>query len=97
MAQSEAATADLEILANPIRLQLLDVLVRKGGRVCVYDLEASVPVKQPTVSHHLRLLRDAGLVSSDKQGLYAFYRVNRDAFDALRSRIVERLTALGGQ
>ena len=94
MAEAERATADLEILAHPIRLQLLDVLARKAGEVCVCDLEAAVPVKQPTVSHHLKLLRDAGLVSSERQGLYAYYRVNRDALHALRGRIAERLAAL---
>lgn len=94
-AQARRATADLEILAHPVRMQLLDVLTRKEGTVCVCDLEAAVPVKQPTVSHHLRLLREAGLVHSEKQGLYAYYRVDRDALGSLRSRITERLAAFG--
>jgi ArsR family transcriptional regulator len=95
MAEAERATADLEILANPIRMQLLDMLARKEGTVCVCDLEAAVPVKQPTVSHHLKLLREAGLVHSEKQGLYVYYRVNRDALDGLRDRIATRLATLG--
>ena len=95
MAEAARATADLEILAHPIRMQLLDILARKEGTVCVCDLEAAVPVKQPTVSHHLRLLRQAGLVHSEKQGLYAYYRVDRSALDGLRSRIAERLAAFG--
>ena len=95
MAEAARATSDLEVLAHPIRLQLLDVLARKEGTVCVCDLEAAVPVKQPTVSHHLKLLRDAGLVHSERQGLYAYYRVDRDAVGALRARISERLAALG--
>lgn len=86
---------DFAILAHPIRLQLLDVLARNEGRVCVCDLEAAVPVKQPTVSHHLRLLREAGLVESEKSGLWAYYRVNRDALQAARARIAEELDALG--
>jgi ArsR family transcriptional regulator, arsenate/arsenite/antimonite-responsive transcriptional repressor len=95
-AEAERATADLEILAHPIRMQLLDMLVRKGdGEVCVCDLEGEVSVKQPTVSHHLKLLREAGLVTSERRGLYAYYRVNRSALDALRGRIVQRLDALG--
>jgi ArsR family transcriptional regulator, arsenate/arsenite/antimonite-responsive transcriptional repressor len=94
--EAERATADLEILAHPIRMQLLDMLVRReGGEVCVCDLEGGVAVKQPTVSHHLKLLREAGLVSSERRGLYAYYQVNRDALDALRGRISERLAALG--
>jgi ArsR family transcriptional regulator len=95
MVEAERATADLEILAHPIRMQLLDVLARKEGTVCVCDLEAAVPVKQPTVSHHLRLLREAGLVHSERQGLYAYYRVDREALDGLRDRISTRLAALG--
>lgn len=94
MAEAERATADLDILAHPVRLQLLDMLARKEGTVCVCDLEAGVPVKQPTVSHHLKLLRDAGLVTSERQGLYAYYRVDRDALGALRARIADRLAAL---
>ena len=87
-------TADLEILAHPVRLQLLDVLLRNEGRVCVCDLDAAVPVKQPTVSHHLKLLREAGLVSSEKHGVWVYYRVRRDALAALRGRIVAGLEGL---
>jgi ArsR family transcriptional regulator len=93
--RAQQLTDDLGILAHPIRLQLLDVLARNEGRVCVCDLEAAVPVKQPTVSHHLRLLREAGLVESERQGLWAYYFVNRDALDALRARIADGLDALG--
>lgn len=95
MAAATRATADLEILAHPIRMQLLDMLVRKEGQVCVCDLEAAVPVKQPTVSHHLKLLREAGLVHSERQGLYAYYRVDRAQLTALRERITTRLASLG--
>ena len=78
---------ELEQLAHPVRLQLLDVLTRNEGRVCVCDLEAAVPVKQPTVSHHLRLLREAGLVESEKVGQWVYYRIKRDAARALRDRV----------
>jgi ArsR family transcriptional regulator len=88
---AERDAADFDILAHPVRLQLLDVLARNGGKVCVCDLEAAVPVKQPTVSHHLRLLREAGLVESEKIGVWAYYRVDREAWGALRRRIDARL------
>ncbi len=78
---------DFEVLSHPVRLQLLDVLVRNEGRVCVCDLEAAVPVKQPTVSHHLKLLRAAGLIEREKVGLWAYYRVNRTALVGLRERL----------
>jgi len=95
MAQAMKATADLEILANPVRMKLLDLLLRKQDDVCVCDLESAVPVKQPTVSHHLGLLRRAGLVHSERRGLYVYYRVERRALDALRERIAARLAAMG--
>ncbi len=82
---------DFDVLAHPIRLQLLDVLARNEGRVCVCDLEAAVPVKQPTVSHHLKLLRAAGLIEREKVGLWAYYRVNRQALARLRERMVATL------
>lgn len=86
--------SDLEILAHPIRIQLLDVLVKHEGKVCVCDLEAAVPVKQPTVSHHLRLLREAGLIESEKQGLWVYYLVRRAELAALRERITQQLKQL---
>ncbi len=84
---------DFEVLSHPVRLQLLDVLARNEGRVCVCDLEAAVPVKQPTVSHHLKLLRAAGLIEREKVGLWAYYRVNRPALARLRERLSGMLAA----
>ena len=85
---------DFDLLAHPVRVQLLDVLARNEGRVCVCDLEASVPVKQPTVSHHLRLLRDAGLVESEKVGQWVYYRISREAWRELRGRVMRTLDGL---
>ena len=85
--------SDHQILGHPIRLQILDILTRQGGQVCVCDIEASVPVKQPTVSHHLRLLREAGLIDVERHGLWAYYYVNGEALAALQSRITAQLAA----
>src|SRR5215207_7967596 len=87
-------TDDLLILAHPIRIQILTMLARSDSQVCVCDLEAALPVKQPTVSHHLRLLRDAGVIDCERHGLFAYYFVNRTALAALRSRILEPLDQL---
>lgn len=62
-------------IGDPIRVQLLDVLRTHAGKVCVCELVPLFDVSQPTVSHHLRVLRDAGLVESEKQGLWAYYYV----------------------
>ncbi|MGH7713978.1 MAG: ArsR/SmtB family transcription factor [Gemmatimonadaceae bacterium] len=86
---------DFDVLAHPVRLQLLDVLARNEGRVCVCDLEAAVPVKQPTVSHHLKLLRAAGLIEREKVGLWAYYRVERTTLARLRERLSATLALYG--
>jgi ArsR family transcriptional regulator, arsenate/arsenite/antimonite-responsive transcriptional repressor len=93
--QAREVSMDFEVFAHPVRLQLLDMLAHNAGRVCVCDLEASVPVKQPTVSHHLRLLREAGLVESERVGQWMYYRVSRDALAALRARVTRTLARLG--
>jgi len=90
----EGLSLDLEVLAHPIRLRLLSVLARADGKVCVCDLEGVVPVKQPTVSHHLKRLREAGLVDSEKRGLWTYHHVRRDAVRALRERLTVGLSML---
>ena len=88
---AERLAEDMQLLGHSVRLQLLDVLARNEGRVCVCDLEAAVPVKQPTVSHHLRILREAGLVEAEKVGQWMFYRVRREQLTALRNRLAGQL------
>ena len=82
------------LLAHPVRIQILDILAHYGGSACVCDLEEALPVKQPTVSHHLKILRDAGLIDCERQGLWAYYFVQREALAALRARIANQLDAL---
>jgi ArsR family transcriptional regulator, arsenate/arsenite/antimonite-responsive transcriptional repressor len=93
-ADAEQLSDDFQILGHPVRLQILDVLARHAGQVCVCDLEAAVPVKQPTVSHHLKLLREAGLVDSERHGQWAYYFIKRDAFGALREHVAQCLGGL---
>ena len=70
-------------LGDPVRLQLVDVLRRHAGKVCVCELVPLFDLSQPTVSHHLKVLRDAGLVGSERQGLWAYYYVIPDALEDL--------------
>ena len=91
---AKALSDDLTILGHPIRLQILDMLAQHDGQVCVCDLESALPVKQPTVSHHLKLLREAGLIDCERKGLWAYYFVKRDALAALRGRILAALDAM---
>ena len=66
-------------LGDPIRVQLVDVLDRHAGKVCVCELVPLFDLSQPTVSHHLKVLRDAGIVGSERRGLWAYYYVIPDA------------------
>src|SRR5688500_2245940 len=70
-------------LGDPIRLQLVDVLRQHAGEVCVCELTPLFEVGQPTVSHHLKVLRDAGIVDSERSGLWAYYYVLPEALEEL--------------
>ena len=70
-------------LGDPIRLQLVDVLRKHAGKVCVCELVPLFDLSQPTVSHHLKVLRDAGIVGSERQGLWAYYYVIPDTLKEL--------------
>jgi ArsR family transcriptional regulator len=70
-------------LGDPIRLQLVDVLRKHAGKVCVCELLPLFDISQPTLSHHLKKLRDAGIVDSERQGLWAYYYVKAEALDEL--------------
>jgi ArsR family transcriptional regulator len=70
-------------LGDPIRLELVDVLRKHAGKVCVCELVPLFDLSQPTVSHHLKVLRDAGLVDSERRGLWAYYYVIPDALEEL--------------
>jgi ArsR family transcriptional regulator len=66
-------------LGDPVRLQLVDVLRKHAGEVCVCELVPLFEISQPTLSHHLKKLREAGIVDSERRGLWAYYYVVPDA------------------
>jgi ArsR family transcriptional regulator len=70
-------------LGDPVRLQLVDVLRKHAGKVCVCELVPLFDLSQPTVSHHLKVLRQAGIVGSEREGLWAYYYVMPDALKEL--------------
>ncbi len=72
-------------LGDPVRLQLVDVLRENAGNVCVCELVPLFDLSQPTISHHLKVLRDAGIVGSERRGLWAYYYVERTALEELSS------------
>ena len=79
----------LKALADPTRLRILSLLSRHEGEVCVFEIVESFTLEQPTISHHLRILRDAGLVDCRKKGLWAYYYVRRDALKRAQEVINE--------
>lgn len=84
-AAAERLAAVAKALSDPVRLQIVDVLRRHAGEVCVCELQPLFDISQPTLSHHLKKLRDAGLVGVERKGLWAFYYVNPDILEDLSS------------
>src|SRR5690349_16852130 len=70
-------------LGDPIRLQLVDVLRKHAGQVCVCELVPLFDISQPTLSHHLKKLRAAGIVDCERRGLWAYYYVLPEALQEL--------------
>jgi ArsR family transcriptional regulator len=83
--EAERMATIAKALGDPIRLQLVDVLRKHAGKVCVYELVPLFDVSQPTVSHHLKVLRQAGIVGSERVGLWAYYYVEPEALEELSS------------
>lgn len=64
-------------LGDETRLEILALLSVAEGELCAYEIEEHFELSQPTISHHLKLLRDAGLLSSEKRGLWVYYALER--------------------
>jgi ArsR family transcriptional regulator len=87
----EAAAAGLaqvfKALADPVRLRLVSLIgAHQGGEVCVCELTDAFDLTQPTISHHLRVLREAGIIGSERRGTWVYYR--------LQPAVLERMAAL---
>ena len=81
--QAARMAAVAKALGDPIRLQLVDVLRRHAGEVCVCELVPLFDISQSTLSHHLSKLREAGIVDSERRGVRAYYYVNPGALAEL--------------
>jgi ArsR family transcriptional regulator len=85
-AERELLAAQFKALADPARVGIVNLL-SAGDEACVCTLTEALGLSQPTVSHHLRLLREAGLVQVDKRGTWSWYRLDADALAALRGAL----------
>ena len=88
---AEALATAFKALADPGRLRLLSfIAAQPAGEACVCHVTAPVGLSQPTVSHHLRLLHEAGLLEREKRGTGVYYRVVPDRLEELRAALATR-------
>ena len=86
--QADQVSTLLKALADPVRLRLMSlVLSHVGGEACVCDLTGAFELSQPTISHHLKVLHDAGLLDRDKRGVWVYYRARQGALDSIAALI----------
>lgn len=89
LADRSVDAALFKALADPHRLTIIATLARAEDEVCVCDFTSALPLNQPTVSHHLKILREANLVTCERRGTWVYYRIASGA----RERIDVALNA----
>lgn len=85
--KSAELAALAKALADPNRIEILRLLAGQEGPLCACDIVGHVDLSQPTVSHHLKVLREAGLLKSGKSGLWSFYSIDPSATEALEALV----------
>jgi ArsR family transcriptional regulator, arsenate/arsenite/antimonite-responsive transcriptional repressor len=86
--QAEQVAPLLKALADPVRLRLMSLVAsHAGGEACVCDLNGAFDLSQPTISHHLKVLYDAGLLDREKRGVWVYYRARTNALLSLGALI----------
>jgi len=96
---AKALAGVFKALSDPVRLRLLSLIASyEGGEACVCDLTGPFDVTQPTISHHLKVLREAGLIDSERRGTWVYYWVLPEALDRLGSLLsTDTLAAVGAK
>jgi ArsR family transcriptional regulator, arsenate/arsenite/antimonite-responsive transcriptional repressor len=84
--ERDQLAAQFKALADPTRVAIINSLA-SADEVCVCNLTERFDLSQPTISHHLKILRDAGLVESSRRGTWAYYRLVPESIDALRGAL----------
>jgi ArsR family transcriptional regulator, arsenate/arsenite/antimonite-responsive transcriptional repressor len=86
--QAEQIVPLLKAVADPVRLRLMSLVAsHPGGEACVCDLNDAFDLSQPTISHHLKVLHEAGLLDRDKRGVWVYYRVRPEALASLAALV----------
>jgi len=87
-AQATALAGVFKALADPVRLRLLSMISgADGGEACVCELTVGFDVSGPTISHHLKVLREAGLIEGDRRGTWIYYRAVPQALEAVAATL----------
>ena len=89
----ETAAAGLALvfkaLGDPVRLRLVSLIgAHQGGEVCVCELTEAFELTQPTISHHLKVLREAGIITSERRGTWVYYRLEPAALDRMGALLI---------
>jgi ArsR family transcriptional regulator len=93
-AGADELAALFKAVADPVRLRLLSLIAcHEGGESCVCDLLDAFDMTAPSVSYHLKILREAGLISSERRGTWVYYRVNPPVMARMSSVLAPRLAA----
>src|ERR1700723_466907 len=96
MEQAEQVAPLMKALADPVRLRLMSLVAsHAGGEACVCDLNDAFDLSQPTISHHMKVLYEAGLVDRDKRGGWVYYRARPDTLASLGALIGSPVAAAG--
>ena len=86
--QADRLAPLLKALADPVRLRLVSIVAAsEGGEACVCDLNDAFDLSQPTISHHLKVLHDAGLLDRTKRGVWVYYAVRREVLSDIATLI----------
>jgi ArsR family transcriptional regulator len=86
--QAEQVAPLLRALADPVRLRLMSIVAsHEGGEACVCDLNGPFDLSQPTISHHLKVLHEVGLLDREKRGVWVYYRARTEALTSLGALI----------
>ena len=86
--QAEQVAPLLKALADPVRLRLMSLVAsHPGGEACVCDLAGAFDLSQPTISHHLKVLHESGLLDREKRGVWVYYRARTQALASLGALI----------
>jgi ArsR family transcriptional regulator, arsenate/arsenite/antimonite-responsive transcriptional repressor len=83
----EQAALVLKAIAHPVRLKIIDLIDQGEGEVCSCEIERFFSLSQPTISHHLKVLQEAGLITSESRGVWVYHKIRSETFALLKTHL----------